>query len=306
VVHPVVMKGGRDVLFATDAEKAAFVPQIDITHQMIQQHLAAEASDVDVVELSGEQAQQREDAADKGLAAKYRMYEVRSISHSGGENLRDANPGAIEILDLSKMMDRFIDLLDAWWTKASRRRRHAPTGPNWATSTATAVSKTRAGVSRSRLLAGRLLQLSRIDVGDNGVRQRSRPGDRAARREERLRRHASRNGAVGLSRNANRGRAASRSTAEAGDADRGKRTSRACRRRRAPSQGRVSFRIGPPRGTPNARKTVRLIDEERNRAQSDRHDQQDERRQREPLIDRHVPHVDASDQDALLERINRP
>src|SRR5947207_6294637 len=32
--YPVVMKDGKDVLLTTDAEKAAFVPQIDVAHQM--------------------------------------------------------------------------------------------------------------------------------------------------------------------------------------------------------------------------------------------------------------------------------
>ena len=31
---PVVMTDGKDVLFATDAERQAFVPHIDVTHQM--------------------------------------------------------------------------------------------------------------------------------------------------------------------------------------------------------------------------------------------------------------------------------
>jgi hypothetical protein len=52
---------------------------------------------------------------EKGLApAKERMYEIRGISHSGGENLPNGKRGEIEILDLSRMMDRFIDILDAW------------------------------------------------------------------------------------------------------------------------------------------------------------------------------------------------
>src|SRR5439155_813011 len=59
---------------------------------------------------------------EKGLApAKERMYEIRGISHSGNESLAgrrgdsgEGTPGKIEGLDLSRMMDRFIDILDAW------------------------------------------------------------------------------------------------------------------------------------------------------------------------------------------------
>ena len=32
--YPVVMKGGKDVLLTSAADKAAFVPQIDVAHQM--------------------------------------------------------------------------------------------------------------------------------------------------------------------------------------------------------------------------------------------------------------------------------
>ncbi|HEV2986349.1 MAG TPA: hypothetical protein VGX46_18255, partial [Vicinamibacterales bacterium] len=112
--YPVVMKGGRDVLFTTDAAKAAFVPQFDIVHQMYNniwppQHPAWMSSSY----LENKRNNARI-LRDKGLGTRYRMYEVRSISHSGGENLPDGKRGAIEILDLSKMMDRLVDLLDAW------------------------------------------------------------------------------------------------------------------------------------------------------------------------------------------------
>jgi hypothetical protein len=57
------------------------------------------------------------------------MYEVRSISHSGGESLPAGGGGEIQILDLSKMMDRFIDLLDAW---VDRGVAPPPTRSDWA------------------------------------------------------------------------------------------------------------------------------------------------------------------------------
>jgi hypothetical protein len=127
--YPVVMKDGRDVLFATDTAKAAFVPQIDVTHQMYNniwppKHPAW---------MSSSYLENKRNNAkilrDKGLAAKYRMYEVRGVSHSGGENLTDAERGAIETLDLSKIMDRFIDLLDAW---VDNEVAPPPTRSDWA------------------------------------------------------------------------------------------------------------------------------------------------------------------------------
>jgi hypothetical protein len=117
---PVLMKDGKDVLFASDAEKAAFVPQLDISHQMYNNiwdhkmpgymsssYLANKRSNARILR-------------EKGLApAKERMYEIRGISHSGGENLPNGQRGEIEILDLSRMMDRFIDILDAWVEKGA-------------------------------------------------------------------------------------------------------------------------------------------------------------------------------------------
>ena len=112
--YPVMMKDGRDVLLESEADKAAFVLQIDVVHQMYNniwppKHPAW---------MSSSYLENKRNNAkilrDKGLGARFRMYEVRSISHSGGENLPAGKRGPLEILDLSKMMDRFVDLLDAW------------------------------------------------------------------------------------------------------------------------------------------------------------------------------------------------
>lgn len=112
--YPVVMKDGKDVLFATDPEKAGFVPQIDVVHQMYNNIWPAKHPDW----MSSSYLENKRNNArilrDKGLGEKYRMYEVRSISHSGGENMTDSKRGPLENLDLSKMMDRFIDMLSAW------------------------------------------------------------------------------------------------------------------------------------------------------------------------------------------------
>jgi alpha/beta hydrolase family protein len=126
--YPVVMKDGRDVLFATEADKARFAPQIDVAHQMYNNIWPPHHPDW----MSSSYLENKRNNAkilrDKGLGAKYRMYEVRSISHSGGENQVETTSGAerdsagsvvpvgsrVQNLDLSKMMDRFVDLLDAW------------------------------------------------------------------------------------------------------------------------------------------------------------------------------------------------
>src|SRR5205823_5052318 len=109
--YPVVMKNGKDVLFATDAEKAAFVPQIDVAHQMYNNIWPPKHPDW----MSSSYLENKRNSAkilrDKGLGSKYRLYEIRSISHSGGETL--AGERQSQNLDLSRMMERFVDLLDA-------------------------------------------------------------------------------------------------------------------------------------------------------------------------------------------------
>jgi hypothetical protein len=126
--YPVVMKDGKDVLFADPADKAGFVPMIDVAHQMYNniwppKHPAWMSSSY----LENKRNNARI-LRDKGLT-NYRMYEVRAISHSGGENLRDGQKGAIDNLDLSRMMDRFIDMLAGWVEKGTAP---PPTRSDWA------------------------------------------------------------------------------------------------------------------------------------------------------------------------------
>ena len=107
---PVLMKDGKDVLFATDAEKAAFVPQLDIVAPDVQQHLAVEEAGLHDRQLSREQAQQRAHPARQGPDVE--VPHVRSAQHQpfGGERRRAGRRS-------SMMMDRFIDMLDAWVDK---------------------------------------------------------------------------------------------------------------------------------------------------------------------------------------------
>jgi hypothetical protein len=124
--YPVVMKDGQDVLLSTDAEKAAFVPQIDVAHQMYNniwepKHPAW---------MSDSYLENKRNNArilrDKGIT-KYRMYEIRGVSHAGGES--EGWRGQILNLDLAKAMDRFIDMVDAW---ADNGVAPPPTHSDWA------------------------------------------------------------------------------------------------------------------------------------------------------------------------------
>src|SRR5262245_5802269 len=112
---PVVMKDGKDVLFTSEAEKAAFVPQIEGSHLMYNAVWGPKGKpDWASSSFLENKRSNARILLDKGLGPKHRVYEIRSISHQGGETLPEGRRGAIEILDLSRMMDRFIDLLDAW------------------------------------------------------------------------------------------------------------------------------------------------------------------------------------------------
>ena len=114
---PIVMKEGKDILFSTDAQRTAFVPQLDISHQMYNNIWPTEKPDFMSSSYLENKRRNARTLRDKGLGTKERMYEVRSISHSGGESLPDGGRGELRILDMSKLMDGFIDILDAWVEK---------------------------------------------------------------------------------------------------------------------------------------------------------------------------------------------
>ena len=112
--YPVVMKDGRDVLLTTPESKAAFVPQIDVAHQQYNNIWPPQHPPW----MSSSYLENKRNNArilkEKGIS-NYRMYEVRGTSHSGGEGLPDTlQKGPLENIDVSKLMDRFIDILDAW------------------------------------------------------------------------------------------------------------------------------------------------------------------------------------------------
>ncbi len=126
---PVVLKGGKDVLFATNAEKAGFVPQLDVSHQMYNNIWPSQRPDWMSMSYLENKRNNARILRDKGLTAKHRMYEVSNISHSGGESLPEGRRGEIQILDMSRLMDKLVDLLDAW---ADRGVAPPPSRSDWA------------------------------------------------------------------------------------------------------------------------------------------------------------------------------
>lgn len=113
---PVVMRDGRDVLLATAADRAAFRPQIEIVHQMYNSiwERASERPDWVSASYLANKRQNARILMDKGLGAKFRMFEIRQMSHNGGEGLPEGGrAGNIRVLDVSLVMDGAIDMLDA-------------------------------------------------------------------------------------------------------------------------------------------------------------------------------------------------
>jgi hypothetical protein len=113
---PVVMRDGRDVLLATEAERAAFRPQVEVVHQMYNRIWERAPDRPDWVSNSY-LANKRLNARillDKGMGSKFRMFEIRQMSHNGGEALPEGGgPGPIRVLDVSLVMHGAIDMLDA-------------------------------------------------------------------------------------------------------------------------------------------------------------------------------------------------
>ena len=123
---PMLVKNGQDVLLRTAEERSKFIKTIVIAHQAYPlQYTENIPGEMDIrnvpkwvspVALNNKRTTARV-MKEKGLDGGYRMYEVKGVSHSGGENLPDGRSGDVEILDLSRFVDGVIDLLDTWVEK---------------------------------------------------------------------------------------------------------------------------------------------------------------------------------------------
>lgn len=112
---PVVMKDGRDVLFQTKQERDNFAPQVETVHQMYTKVWTRAPNRPDWVS-DAYLVNKRNNARilmDKGLGSKFRIYEIRSVSHYGGETPDTARDPRINVLDVSRIMGGAIDQLDA-------------------------------------------------------------------------------------------------------------------------------------------------------------------------------------------------
>ena len=104
---PVVMKGGKDVLFTTDAERSAMVPQFEVAHQGYNNIWPTKRPDWVSESYLENKRRNAKIMQDKGVGSKFRIYEVRGISHAG------SGPG----LNIAPMWGQFFAMFDAWADK---------------------------------------------------------------------------------------------------------------------------------------------------------------------------------------------
>jgi hypothetical protein len=109
------MRDGRDILLADEAARESFRPQVELVHQMYNA-IWERAPNRPPWVSDSYLANKRMNAKilmDKGLGSKFRMFEIRQMSHNGGESLPSGNrSGNVEVLDVSRVMDGAIDILD--------------------------------------------------------------------------------------------------------------------------------------------------------------------------------------------------
>ena len=127
---PILMKNGQDVLFRTPEEKNKFVKSLIVAHQLYPNEYTEETpwemelktipKFINPVYLVNKRTTARV-MKEKGMGG-FRMYEVKGVSHNGGESLRPVSDRPVgdrdvDILDLSRLMDGVVDLLDNWVEK---------------------------------------------------------------------------------------------------------------------------------------------------------------------------------------------
>ncbi|MBI4483310.1 MAG: hypothetical protein HY652_10525 [Acidobacteria bacterium] len=115
--RPVLFRDGKDILFRTEKDRERFVKTVEITHQLYINERNDPVPESETTNFIINKWKAAKLLREKGLENKYRMYEVRGISHSGGEYLPDQEQGDVEILPLWRLMDTWIDMLDQWVEK---------------------------------------------------------------------------------------------------------------------------------------------------------------------------------------------
>ncbi len=128
---PILMRNGQDILFRTADQKAKFVKTLVVAHQLYpneyeentpwEMELKTVPKFISPNYLANKRTMARV-FKEKNMGGGFRMYEVKGVSHNGGDELKDSKERDyrdrdVEILDLSKLMDGVVDLLDDWVEK---------------------------------------------------------------------------------------------------------------------------------------------------------------------------------------------
>lgn len=125
---PVLYKDGKDVLLRTEKEKGQFVKMIELTHLLYNNERNDPAPDYVSTNFLLNKRKNAELLREKGLENKFRMYEIRGVSHDGGEGLVDQKRGDVEVIPLWHIEDAIIDMLDNWIDKGIEA---PPTKSDW-------------------------------------------------------------------------------------------------------------------------------------------------------------------------------
>jgi hypothetical protein len=127
--QPILQKDGKDVLFTTDADRARFVKQIETSHMLYWNTTSDNPPPYATRDYLANKRLNAKVLREKGLGNKHRVYEIEGVSHSGGEYLPEGKRGPdVQILDISRVMDGMIDLLDNWVEKGVEP---PPSMSNW-------------------------------------------------------------------------------------------------------------------------------------------------------------------------------
>ena len=111
---PVVMQDGKDILLSTAEQKESFVPQLELVHQAYWNFNNHDLPDFVTYSFLANKYNNARILKEKGMMDKFRMYEIRQMSHDGGSTRPDGRNGKLQILDLSLLMEGAIRHLDAW------------------------------------------------------------------------------------------------------------------------------------------------------------------------------------------------
>jgi hypothetical protein len=111
---PRVFRDGEDILFQSRKDREAFVPMLEVAHQLYINDRNDPVPDWVSSNFLINKYRNAQLLQEKGLGDKFRFYEVRGISHDGGEDLPNQQRGNVRILPLWRLMSSFIDLLDDW------------------------------------------------------------------------------------------------------------------------------------------------------------------------------------------------